>query len=83
MSVIDGPGQRPRPKGRNARPPRGPGDCFLVSEAADALGVRPADIRRDIKRGNIAAAKVFAHWLIQEAEVERLASRLHRRTEHG
>lgn len=51
------------------------GTFYTVQEAADRLGyASPATIRMGCTQGTIIAHKMGKTWLIEEKEVERLAS---------
>lgn len=47
---------------------------FSIDQAASALAVHPQTVRRMIRRGDLAAAKVGRHWRVPERALSELAS---------
>jgi excisionase family DNA binding protein len=48
---------------------------MTVTQASDALGIHPTQIRLLIRRGDLAGERLGAQWVIPRAELERFATR--------
>lgn len=67
----DGDGEEPE-----AEEPARPVVYMSLAEAAEATGLSPVTLRRQILAGRIRAAKIAHHWLVRPADVDTyLASR--------
>lgn len=50
--------------------PRKKKASFTTSEVADILNVHRVTVAREIRRGNLVAAKVGRHWRVRRADLE-------------
>jgi excisionase family DNA binding protein len=56
---------------------------LTLGQAANALSVRPATLRAQIRRGKLKADKLGRDWLVDVAEIERYRSASQLRTRGG